>query len=112
MLDDAIWRDPNGSPLKFQNGDYVRIDTSDRPERQYTLPFLNGYVRGYDLSGVDGAYECAYELFKMGAVLPGVREKFLIKVSELLPHVCPDGRRCGICGSGGTVQDLSIFAGP
>jgi hypothetical protein len=107
-----VWRDPNGSPLKFQDGDYVRIDTSSNPDRMYTLPFLEGYVRGYDLVGIDGVYSAAYELFKMGDhPLRWVREEFLEKAPELIPHAHRGGF-CGICGAGGTPQGLSIFAGP
>jgi len=107
------WRDSNGDPLKFQDGDYVRIDTSSNPDRAHTLPFLEGYVRGYDLLGVDGVYSAAYELFKMGHnPLRWVREDVLDKVAEALPHTCPTGRECGICGGGAQPQGLSIFAGP
>lgn len=112
MVEREVWRDPNGNPLKFQDGDYVRIDTSSNPDQAYSLPFLEGYVRGYDLSGVDGVYSAAYELFKMGHnPLCWVREYALNKVNEALPHTC-HGRVCGICGQGGRPQGLSIFAGP
>lgn len=113
MNDREAWKDPNGEPLKFQDGDYVRIDTTDRPDRAYTLPFLEGYVRGYSLSGEDGVYSAAYELFKMGhSPLCWVREEVLTKVAESLPHACPQGRGCGICGANEPGQGLSIFAGP
>ena len=106
------WRDPNGDPLKFQDGDYVRIDTSSNPDRAHVLPFLEGYVRGYDLSGADGVYSAAYELFQMGHnPLCWIREGVLTKVPEALPHSC-QGRVCGICGGGTQPQGLSIFAGP
>ncbi|MFE0472631.1 hypothetical protein ACFW2V_13550 [Streptomyces sp. NPDC058947] len=107
-----VWRDPDGNPLKYQDGDYVRIDISSNPARASGLPFLEGYVRGYNLMGVDGGYEAAYELFRVGAnPLRWVREEFLSKTSELLPHEHRGGF-CGLCGHGGTPQGLSIFAGP
>jgi hypothetical protein len=107
-----VWRDPNGNPLKFQSGDYVRIETSSNPEAGSRLPFREGYVRGYSLSGVGGVYGAAYELFKMGdPPLRWVREGFLEKVPELIPHV-HHGGFCGICGNGGRPEGLSIFAGP
>jgi hypothetical protein len=98
-----IWTDPLGNPLAFQNGDYVRIDTSGHPQRAYTLPFLEGYIRGYDLHVVEvgGITTCsaAYELFKMGhSPLQWVREKYLSKAPELLPHQCIPPFPCGICG--------------
>lgn len=112
MSDGEIWRDFDGNPLKFQNGDYVRIDISSNLDQAYSLPFREGYVRGYDLSEADGVCSAAYELFKAGdSPLRWVREKFLEKVPELLPHTC-HGKICGLCGSGGSPQGLSIFDGP
>lgn len=113
MTESDIWRMPNGGPLRFQSGDYVRIDTTDRPDRAYTLPLTEGYVRGYDLSEVDGVYKVAYELFKMGhSPLRWVREDVLTKVAEALPHTCPAGRECGICGNSARPQGLPIFTDP
>lgn len=113
MNERQIWRDPNGDPLQFQDGDCVRIDTSSNPDRANSLPFLEGYVRGYNLSGIDGVYSAAYELFRMGHnPLRWVRETVLVKATEILPHTCPAGRGCGICGGGVRSQGLGIFAGP
>lgn len=113
MPDREIWRDPNGSPLKFQDGDYVRIDTSSHPERASRLPFLAGYVRGYDAFISDAGADVGYELFSMGNPrLHGVKEEVLEKAPDPFSgHVCYGGV-CGICGSGGRPQGLSIFAGP
>lgn len=106
--DREIWRDPNGVKLKFQDGDYVRINASE-PDR---LQFLSGYVRGYDLFGIDDEYSAAYELHRMGhSPLQWVKEEALEKVPEQMPHTC-HGEVCGICGSGSTPQGLSIFAEP
>lgn len=108
-----IWRNGNGDPLAFQAGDYVEIDTTSRPDRAYTLPFLSGYVRGYTLSEGDGGSSVAYELFRMGEnPLRWVREEFLVKAPEPIPHACPAGQQCGICGSGGMALDFSVFTGP
>jgi hypothetical protein len=107
-----VWRDLDGNPLKFQDGDYVQIETASNPARVHTLPFLEGYVRGYNISEDGRGVSVAYELFKMGhSPLQFVREEFLTKVAESLPHTC-HGRVCGICGDGDTPQGLSIFAGP
>lgn len=96
MAEGEIWRDPKGNPLKFQDGDYVRIDlTSGR----HIFPFLEGYVRGYDLCGTGDAYEVAYELFKMGHnPLRWVKEEVLTPAPPLVPHEHRKAGSCGICG--------------
>lgn len=100
MTATTTWTAPDGTPLKFQRGDYVRIDTTDRPDRAHTLPFLSGYVQGYDLlEQSDGTWSVAYELHKMGHnPLCYVREKFLRNVLEDIPHKCSRPSPCGICG--------------
>lgn len=91
------WLNGAGQPLKFQDGDYARIDVSHNPA--HGLPFLSGYVRGYDLSGVTGHESVAYELYRMGHhPLQWVKEEFLAPASEDVPHKHYGTRRCGICG--------------
>ena len=99
------WHDFDGTPLKFEDGDYVRIDISDNPARATELPFLEGYVRGYDTSERDGISSVAYELFKVGHnPLRWVREKFL----SLTPGqfginhgkgAHGNGESCHLCGA-------------
>jgi len=91
-----VWRGPDGQPLKFQEGDCVQIDTSRNLSQVYDLPFLKGYVRGYNISGDS----VAYELFWMGAWLRFVKEDCLDKIPDRHPHGCPPGR-CSICGGTG-----------
>lgn len=112
VISNDVWRDPNGKPLKFQDGDYVRIETEGRGD--CVLPFLSGYVRGCELYGAEGVCSASYDLFKMGeSPLPGtVREEVLIKAPDPFPGHVHHGRVCGICGSGQSPQGLSIFAGP
>lgn len=90
-----MWKHDDGTPLKFQDGDYVKIDISEHPERAYSLPFRSGYVRGYDISGPDQSV--GYQLVKMGHnPLEFVKEHFLTKIPEDIPHTCVPGS-CGIC---------------
>lgn len=94
------WLNGSGKPLKFQDGDHVRIDVSHNPA--HSLPFLTGYVRGYSVSGYAGKESVAYELYRMGhPPLCWVREKFLILVPESLPHKHYPERSCRICGKDG-----------
>lgn len=68
----TVWRhEDDGTPLKFQDGDFVRVTNPSAP---YELPFYRGYVRGYDISTVtedDGPFlketvSVGYELYRMG----------------------------------------------
>lgn len=100
------WELPNGEKLKFQSGDFVRIDTSSNPEAAGRLPFLSGYVRGYDALIEDGApAKVAYELFKVGHnMLVGVREDRLVKAPSQfgITHgrgAHGDGKACHLCGA-------------
>lgn len=108
-MSDETWRLPDGRPMKFQDGDYVRIEASD----PHALPFLSGYVRGFDMWTDGEEVSVAYELFKMGHnALVGVKEEVLAPATPPLGnHTCV-GRICGICGGGDEPQGLSIFAGP
>lgn len=99
------WEAPEGMPLRFQDGDFVRIDTSSNPEAATRLPFLSGYVRGFDAMTADGVTTVAYELYSIGNnPLHGVRE------DRLNPAPAPfgsghgrgahgDGKRCDLCGA-------------
>jgi hypothetical protein len=109
-----VWVDFDGNPLKFQYGDYVRIDISSNPARAHGVPFLEGYVRGYSLSQVsDRTCSAAYELFQLGnPPLRYVLEGVLVRAEERLPHSCPSGRECPLCGNGAPARGLSIFDGP
>ncbi len=99
------WAHGDGTPLKFQNGDYVAIDTTEYPAALASLPFTSGYIRGYNLSTVNGISSVAYELFKVGHnPLCYVREEFL----DLAPSqfgvrhgkgAHGNGRGCALCGA-------------
>jgi hypothetical protein len=100
------WVLPNGEKLKFQDGDFVRIDISSNPEAATMLPFLSGYVRGYDASIEDGApAKVGYALFKVGHnMLVGVKEERLVKAPSQfgITHgqgAHQDGRACHLCGA-------------
>lgn len=99
------WILPGGKPLAYQDGDYVEIDTSSNPEAASRLPFLSGYVRGYDAVTVDGMTSVAYDLYKVGNnLLHGVREDRLKKASGQfgINHgrgAHADGRACALCGA-------------
>jgi hypothetical protein len=99
------WEDFDGSPLKFADGDYVRIDTSKHPESAASLPFLSGYVRGYDLSMIEGVGSAAYELFKVGHnPLCWVKEEFLVLTPGQfgISHgkgAHTNGESCHLCGA-------------
>lgn len=92
------WTDSNGNPLKFQEGDPVRIDTSSNPA--HGLPFTSGYVRGYNLQVQEGSgTSVAYELYRMGHhPLRWVKEEFLSLAPDPHKHAHPSGRKCQICG--------------
>ena len=100
-----VWTLPDGTPMTFQDGDYVEIDTTSNPEAATRLPFLSGYVRGYDMFTGDGVTSVAYELFKVGNnTLPGVREDRLRKVPAQfgIDHgrgAHGDGKMCALCGA-------------
>lgn len=101
---DEIWSLPDGTPLKFQDGDYVRIDVDPGSPSALRLPFLGGYVRGYDAVIEDGGpAKVAYALFKVGNnLLNGVREDRLILASPQFGEghgAHPDGRACHLCGA-------------
>lgn len=99
------WILPGGERLAYQDGDYVRIDTSANPTAATFLPFVSGYVRGFDASTMDGVTSVAYELYSVGNnPLHGVREDRLKKaVSPFgIGHgrgAHGDGRMCHLCGA-------------
>jgi hypothetical protein len=100
------WTLPGGQEMKFQDGDYVEIDISSNPETATRLPFLSGYVRGYDALVIEGEEpKVAYTLFKLGNnPLVGVREDRLKKVPAQfgIDHgrgAHGDGRACPLCGA-------------
>ncbi|MBD3004616.1 hypothetical protein [Streptomyces sp. 5-10] len=94
---DDIWM-ADGNPLKFQDGDRVKINRSpEYPGR------IDGWVRGYELLQEDGtSLEPTYDIYLSGdPLLCGVRESVL----ELQPpHMQQDHEHsvnrsfCGICG--------------
>lgn len=100
-----VWTLPEGQELKYQDGDYVEIDLSSNPDAVFRLPFVSGYVRGYDALTVDGETSVTYSLFKVGNnVLNGVREDRLKKVPGQfgIAHgrgAHGDGRECALCGA-------------
>lgn len=100
-----VWALPEGEELKYQDGDYVEIVMSGNPEAASRLPFLSGYVRGYDALTVDGEASVTYELFKVGNnPLNGVREDRLRKVPGQfgITHgrgAHDDGKACPLCGA-------------
>jgi hypothetical protein len=99
------WTLPEGGELKYQDGDFVRIDITSNPEAAYSLPFLSGYVRGYDALTVDGKTSVAYGLYSVGNhPLNGVREDRLVRaVSPFgIGHgrgAHGDGKACHLCGA-------------
>jgi hypothetical protein len=99
-----IW-EIDGKELKYQDGDYVRIDTSSNPEAASWLPFLSGYVRGFDASTVDGETTVAYTLYSIGNnPLHGVYEDRLVRAVGAYGihhgrNMHDDGNACGLCGA-------------
>lgn len=98
------WTLPDGTPLKYQRGDYVRIDVEPGSPSALRLPFLSGYVRGYSaVIEDDGPAKVAYSLFKLGNnLLNGVREEKLIPAPaqfDASHGVHPDGKPCHLCGA-------------
>lgn len=95
----------DGKELKYQEGDFVRIDTSLNPEAATRLPFLSGYVRGFDALTRDGVTTVAYDLYSVGNnPLHGVREDRLIKTCGPFgidhgrgAHL--NGKSCALCGA-------------
>ena len=101
-----IWTLPNGDELVYQDGDHVEIDLSSNPEAATRLPFISGYVRGYDAVIEDGGpAKVAYTLYNVGNnLLVGVREDRLKKtVSRFgIGHgrgAHGDGKACHLCGA-------------
>lgn len=108
MTEADVWRDPNDDPLKFQDGDPVKINWSEPLHPLVQDPIRQGWVRGYDLvTGQAPAYYVHYFGREMLIVERGL-EKL---ASPPLPHTCHGGV-CGICGHGVKPRGLSIFAGP
>lgn len=97
------WTDFDGNRLTFQNGDYVRINTPAGT----ALPFLSGYVRGFNLSDAGTGTKVAYELYKMGNnPLRYVKEECLERTSPPFDpghaaRVHAPGLVCGLCGWAG-----------
>lgn len=95
----------DGKELKYQDGDHVGIDTSSNPEAATRLPFLSGYVRGYDALTEDGTTTVTYELYNVGNTpLHGVREDRLSKKPGPfgIGHgrgAHDDGKSCALCGA-------------
>lgn len=96
---------PEGGELKYQDGDFVRIDTSSNPEAATRLPFLSGYVRGFEALTEDGVTSFTYTLYSVGNnPLVGVREDRLIKTAGPygIGHgrgAHADGKSCALCGA-------------
>lgn len=113
MAGTETWLGSDGLPLEFQDGDYVRVDLSvAKPTTVYDLPFLEGYVRGFDISTVDGVDSVAYYLFKVGHNLMGAVREEVLKIAKSPYGSVHDrggheqvalrfhaGKRdCGLCG--------------
>ena len=104
MAGTDLW-EIDGKELKYQDGDYVRIDISSNPEAAFRLPFLSGYVRGFDALTVDGETSVSYTLYNIGNnPLHGVREDRLIRATGGfgIHHgrdMHADGKACGLCGA-------------
>lgn len=82
------WLMPDGTPMRFQDGDHVRIDTTG--VGRTSLPFVTGYVRGYDAVTTDGITRVGYTLYNLGnPELHGVKEE------KLTPSLPPFGEPCG-----------------
>lgn len=99
-----MWELPDGTPLKYQNGDYVQVDIDPGSASALRLPFLSGYVRGYDATIEDGGpAKVAYSLFKVGNnLLVGVKEERLIPAAPQFGDshgVHADGKPCHLCGA-------------
>jgi hypothetical protein len=104
MAGTKIWTLPDGTPLKYQDGDYVRIDVDPGSASALRLPFLSGYVRGYGATVEDnGPTWVTYTLFKVGNnLLVGVKEERLVPVAPQFDEshgAHADGRACSVCGA-------------
>jgi hypothetical protein len=100
------WTLPDGTPLKYQDGDYVRIDVEPGSPSALRLPFLGGYVRGYSaVIGDGGPAKVAYALFKVGHnLLNGVREEKLLPAHPQFGDghgraAHQGGEVCHLCGA-------------
>jgi hypothetical protein len=105
-VSDGIWTLPDGTPLKFQYGDHVTIDVDPGSPSALRLPFLSGYVRGYDAVIEDGGSALvAYTLYSVGNnPLHGVKEERLKKTVGRfgIGHgqgAHADGKACHLCGA-------------
>lgn len=105
-MSDGIWTLPDGTPLKFQYGDHVTIDVDPGSPSALRLPFLSGYVRGYDAVIEDGGpAKVAYTLYSVGNnPLHGVKEERLKKTVGRfgIGHgqgAHADGKACHLCGA-------------
>lgn len=106
MSGDNAWTLPDGTELVYQDGDHVTIDIDPGSPSALRLPFLSGYVRGYDaVIEDDGPAKVAYTLYSVGNnPLIGVREDRLKKtVSRFgIGHgrgAHGDGKACHLCGA-------------
>lgn len=96
------WTLPDGTPLMYQDGDHVEIETANPA----AMPFVTGYVRGYTATiPDDGEASVAYELFNVGNnPLRWVREDRLKKTSGRfgIRHgrgAHGNGESCHLCGA-------------
>lgn len=101
-----VWTLPDGTPLKYQNGDHVTIDVDPGSPSALRLPFLSGYVRGYDaVIENDGPAKVAYELHSVGNnPLRWVREEKLKPTPGRFGEghgrgAHADGKPCHLCGA-------------
>lgn len=100
-MTETEWILPNGMPLRFQDGDHVKIETKDPA----ALRFTNGYVRGYEILTNGDDVDVTYGLYSVGNhPQVGVREDRLIKIPGPFGashgrDAHRDGKRCNLCGA-------------
>lgn len=102
-MTETEWALPDGTPLKYQDGDHVEIQTDDPA----SVAFTSGYVRGYTATiPDDGEASVAYRLFSVGnRPLEWAREEFLKKTPGRfgISHgrgAHGRGENCHLCGAG------------
>lgn len=103
MVTTNEWTLPDGTPLMYQDGDHVEIETKNPT----ALPFTSGYIRGWTATIQDGGKaSVAYRVFNVGNnPLEWVREEFLKKTPGRFGIGHGRGAHggsevCHLCGAG------------